>query len=158
MTNNAQSQFSEDDVKHFEAMVQHLFGVDVNTLAGSIGYLQQQQQESNVKPLREAWGDSFDRNFSEVEKYFQTLTPDQQDSFNNPEGLQYLFEKRIAPTLSPVEEGREVPTVDRGQTAAPVADTKAPTLTRADIESMSVEDRRARNTEILQAYASGALE
>jgi hypothetical protein len=145
---------SKEDREYFEAVLSDVLGVDVPTLHRAIEFVGQQQTEHALKPVREAWGESFDENFSKTKEYYASLSEDQQAFYDNPDGLMYLFDTKVKPTLGQVESpSGDVPSIATNA-ASQVA--TAPTkqgLTREAIKAMTPAEYKDNSAAITAFYA-----
>lgn len=147
-----------EDLQFFGEAVAELLGVDIPTLKQAVTFIQTQQVQSALQPVREAWGDKFDENFAAAQEHFNTLSDEQKALYDNPDGLQYLFDKFVAPKMSAESEATDnVPGIATGSTtdatASPVA-TEG--LTREKINSMTKQEYAANADAITAFYATAS--
>ena len=154
-------EISKEDLEYFGAAVTQLLGVDMPTLKQAITFIQGEQVRSALQPIRDAWGEQFDENFTAVQAYFDTLSDEQKAFYDNPDGLQYLFDKFVAPKMAEnsqntTEATGEVPNIASGQTTGTTPAVVEPTLTREKIQAMSPQEYRENADAITAFYATSS--
>lgn len=150
-------EISKEDLEYFSAAVSQVLGVDISTLKQAVTFIQGQQVQASLAPMREAWGDKFDENFNAVQEYFDTLSDDKKAFYDNAEGLQYLFDKHVAPKLAETTQPNasdNVPAIATGQTTGAALTSGNEGLTREKIQAMSKADYAANADAITQFYST----
>lgn len=142
----------EDFSKQFE---QYL-GFDLKSAKSMIEELQGFRTQYNVEQqknnLRNEWGGEFDTRFQEVQQYFKTLPPAQQQALDNVDGAKLIWAK-----IAQQNQTRKpnVPTFvsSRGSVPSGTKDT----INYSDIVAMSPKDYKANSAAIEAAFAEGRV-
>jgi hypothetical protein len=145
---------SQEDREYFEAALTEVLGVDLNTLSQAIGFVQQQQTEYALRPVRDAWGDDFDENFAKTKEYFGTLEADKQAFYDNPDGLIYLFDTKVKPTLTTETASTDVPSIPTTSVSQTATSSTKQGLTREAIKAMTPAEYKENAAAITEFYST----
>ena len=124
--------------------------VDVQELAAIVAQMYREKAEAK---LRQSWGDSYETNYERVQKHLETLPPAQQALYNSVEGAEFLAWKLAKDNPVP---NSDAPVMDKSTVGGPGA--PAPKFKLSDLRKMSAAEKRARDSEINEAYRLGLID
>jgi len=147
------SNYSQEDIQLFQGLLQELTGMTVDDLKQGVEYVNSKRREETINPLREQWGENFDYYLGETEKYFNSLPEERRAIYNNPEGVEYLFNTHVKNTIQNVQPpaAGQPPGMDMGLRSTQLPNNMQPEgMSLKDINAMS-DSERAENWDSIKA-------